>query len=113
MPAAPNASADFAAALESKIQPTVPWRIISATPFAGYKLKVRFIDGLEGEVHMQELLTSSEAGVFAPLRDQRLFEQVHLRWGAVTWPGELDLAPDSMYDDIKSNGVCLVRPSNR
>ena len=24
--------------------------------------------------------------------------------GAVTWPGELDLAPDAMYREIKKNG---------
>jgi hypothetical protein len=77
---------------------------------AGYKLKVRFIDGVEGEVHMEGLLTSPSVGVFAPLRDERIFAKVYLRWGAVTWPGELDLAPDAMHDDIKSRGVCIVGP---
>lgn len=75
-----------------------------------YRLKVRFIDGLEGEVHLRPLLTSREVGVFAPLRDRELFEKVHLHWGAVTWPGELDLAPDAMYDDIRAMGVCVVGP---
>jgi hypothetical protein len=77
---------------------------------SGYRLKVRFIDGLEGEVHMRQLLTSPKAGVFAPLRNEGLFEKVHLRWGAVTWPGELDLAPDAMYDEIKATGVSVIGP---
>lgn len=59
---------------------------------------------------MEGLLTSSGAGVFAPLRDEQVFAKVPLRWGAVTWPGELDLAPDAMRDDIKSQGVYIVRP---
>ena len=110
MPATPDAKADSAAALDPNIQPGAPWRVVSVTPMPGYKLQVRFIDGVEGEVHMKGLLTSSSVGVFATLRDERTFEKVHLRWGAVTWPGELDLAPDAMHDDIKSRGVCIVGP---
>ena len=110
MSAASDAQTDFTAGLDAKIQPNTPWRIVSVTPLAGYRLKVRFVDGLEGEVHLDKLLTSSNAGVFAPLRDERLFAKVDLRWGAVTWPGGLDLAPDAMYDDVRSRGVCIVLP---
>jgi hypothetical protein len=28
-----------------------------------------------------------------------------LEYGAVTWPGEIDLAPDAMYEEIKQNGT--------
>jgi len=43
-------------------------------------------------------------GVFQALRDPAVFRQVHLDHGAVTWPGEIDLAPDAMYDDIRNTG---------
>jgi hypothetical protein len=33
-----------------------------------------------------------------------LFSQATLVYGAVTWLGELDLAPDAMYDEIKATG---------
>ena len=108
MPAPSNAQADSAAELKAKIQPSLPWRVTSVQPLPNYRLKVRFIDGLEGEVDMRPLLRSSKAGVFAALGNRELFEKVGLRWGAVTWPGELDLAPDAMYDDIKAKGVCVV-----
>lgn len=110
MPAASNAQADSAAAVDAEVRPALPWRVASVTPMSGYRLKVRFMDGLEGEVHMEKLLTSPKAGVFASLRDKNLFDKVFAHWGAVTWPGELDLAPDAMYDDIKSDGVCIVAP---
>jgi hypothetical protein len=110
MSATSNAQADSAVGVEAKIRPNVPWRVVSVTPMSDYRLKVRFIDGLQGEVHMGQLLISSKPGVFAPLRDQRFFDKVHLHWGAVTWPGELDLAPDAMYDDIKAMGVSVVGP---
>jgi len=45
-----------------------------------------------------------DAGVFAMLRDPELFAQAKLDCGTVAWPGELDLAPDAMYDAIKAHG---------
>jgi hypothetical protein len=31
-----------------------------------------------------------------------MFEQVHVEHGAVTWPGEIDLAPDAMHQAIQA-----------
>jgi hypothetical protein len=45
---------------------------------------------------MSNFIFSDEAGVFAALRDETLFAQVHLELGVVTWPGEIDIAPDAM-----------------
>ncbi len=53
---------------------------------------------------MKEFLFSDQAGVFADLRDPDMFAQATLIFGAVTWPGELDIAPDTMYDQIKAAG---------
>jgi hypothetical protein len=39
-------------------------------------------------------------GVLAPLGDLRFFEQVFIDHGAVAWPGEIDLAPDAMYQEV-------------
>ena len=50
----------------------------------------------------------ANAGVFAALRDEMLFRQVRLELGAVTWPGELDLAPDAMYAAIKQTGKWVL-----
>jgi hypothetical protein len=33
-----------------------------------------------------------------------LFAQVRLEFGAVVWPGDIDLAPDAMCDAIKTHG---------
>jgi hypothetical protein len=48
-------------------------------------------------------------GVFAALKDPIVFEQVRVDDGAVTWPGNLDLAPDAMYQAIKSQGEWILR----
>lgn len=82
----------------------MPWRVTEVTCQPGYRLFVRFMDGLAGSVDMAGLITSPEAGVFASLRDPAVFEQARLQYGAVTWPNELDLAPDAMHEAIRQNG---------
>ena len=74
-----------------------------------YRLYVKFMDESEGFVDLSELITSEEAGVFIVLRDSQLFKSVYLDHGAVTWPGNLDLAPDAMYDVIKDKGEWVVK----
>ena len=66
------------------------------------------MDESEDFVDLSELIKSKEAGVFIVLRDPQLFKSVYLDHGAVTWPGNLDLAPDAMYDVIKDKGEWVV-----
>ncbi|ALU90594.1 hypothetical protein RB25_03210 [Herbaspirillum rubrisubalbicans] len=81
------------------------WDVVEVKLSGDYALQVRFRDGVEGPVRF---LPSFFRGVFAPLRDQRQFRQVCLVDGVVTWPGELDLAPDAMHDAIKRDGQWLL-----
>jgi hypothetical protein len=53
---------------------------------------------------MSRLIFDPGAGVFASLRDPAVFNQVFVESGAVTWPGDIDLAPDAMHQEIKKNG---------
>jgi hypothetical protein len=58
---------------------------------------------------MAEFIESVGAGVFTALRDEKLFRQARVILGAVTWPGELDLAPDAMHRAIKEFGRWVVK----
>ena len=82
------------------------WNVIDVKVISDYDLRVKFRDGLEGVV---KLLPSRFRGVFEPLKDPKFFNQVKAINGAVTWPGELDLAPDAMYHEIKKNGVWVLK----
>lgn len=73
---------------------------------APLSLHVRFHDGTKGEVHFEP---SYLTAAFRVLKDQQVFEQVHIDGGAVAWPGELNLAPDAMYSAIKSEGEWILR----
>ncbi len=86
------------------ITPRAPWRVVEVHAFPGHRLSVKFMDCTTGEIDMSRLVMSDSAGIFAQLRDPALFTQAYAEYGAVVWPGEIDLAPDSMYDEIKKNG---------
>lgn len=76
----------------------------------GHCLHVRFIDGTQGEVDASRLIFSEHARVFAALRDPVRFAGVRVTDGVVTWPGDLDLAQDAMYDEIRARGRWEIEP---
>lgn len=85
-----------------------PWRLTKVKPLPDYTLEVTFVDELHGFVKMHDFILGSGAGVFAVLKDVKLFNQVYLEFGALTWPGEIDLAPDAMHHEIKQNGTWIL-----
>ena len=88
---------------------TAPWRLLKVKPLPNYELEVEFNDGVHGIVEMAKLIMSDKAGVFAALKDKGIFNKAHLEYGVVTWPGEVDLAPDAMFDAIKQNGRWILQ----
>ncbi len=68
-------------------------------------MRVRFLDGMEGVVRFEP---GFFRGVFSHLTDPWLFAEATIEMGAVTWPGELDLAPDRMHADIAKHGECVL-----
>lgn len=77
------------------------WRVSEVKVIGDYAVQVRFMDGLEGVVRF---LPGFFRGVFSHLIDPVQFRQVKVISGAVTWPGDLDLAPDAMHEEIKVRG---------
>lgn len=81
------------------------WDVTEVRVLDDFSLAVRFRDGVEGVVRF---LPSFFQGVFTHLSSLPEFQKAHVVDGVVTWPGELDLAPDAMYDEIKRSGVWLL-----
>ncbi len=92
--------------LPTPIRPAAPWRVVRVDVEDGHSFTVRFVDGLEGVVR---IAPSFMTGVFSVLRDETLFRQARIEHGVVTWPGEIDLASDAMYDEIKVHGVLVLK----
>ena len=79
------------------------WRVVAVRSLPGFQLDAEFADGTRGRFDLSDLIHRRDAGVFVPLRDMSFFNRVGVDHGAVTWPGEIDLAPDAMYDDLKAS----------
>ena len=75
----------------------MPWDVTEVKVQNDTALWVRFHDGLQGQVIF---LPSAFRGVFARLSQPAEFRQARLQDGVLTWPGELDLAPDAMHQAI-------------
>lgn len=88
--------------------PRSPWRVEAVEAIGGYRLKVRFFDGTTGIVDLSARVRSPHAGVFAALADPARFAEVFVSFGVVTWPGEIDLAPDAMYRAIRTAGHWIL-----
>jgi hypothetical protein len=76
------------------------WDVVAVKPEPDLCLFVRLEDGLSGRVRLRE---KDLTGVLARLRDPKFFQQVFIDYGAVAWPGDIDLAPDAMYQEIKES----------
>jgi hypothetical protein len=101
----PNAKDNLPSALDPAIVSSMPWRVVHVEALADLRLHVTFLDGLTGIVDLSRLVHSPEAGVFAILADPARFAEVGLAYGAVTWPGEVDLAPDAMHHALQQNAI--------
>jgi hypothetical protein len=66
----------------------------------GYRVWLRFNDGLAGEIDLEPELHGE---VFEPLRDPALFAQVHVHpeYETIVWPNGADLAPEFLYEQVK------------
>jgi len=81
------------------------WDVVSAKTTKHLEFIVTFADGLTGTVR---ILPSHLFGVFEKLKDPAVFGQLQVNNGFISWPGEIDLAPDAMHQAIKQNGEWVL-----
>jgi hypothetical protein len=78
------------------------WDVVEVRAESGHRLFVRFADGTSGKVQLD---LSELVGVLEPLRDPSFFEHAFVDHGVVAWTGDIDLAPDAMYEQVAKQGV--------
>lgn len=70
-----------------------------------FHLKVTFHDGLIGYVRF---LPSAFRGVFEAINTMEAFSKATIEDGVLTWPFNIDLAPDAMHASIKTHGEWVL-----
>ena len=77
-------------------------------PLDGYKIWLRYEDGVEGEVDLSDV---AGKGVFAAWDDRAFFESVELdEYGDIAWDDEIGLCQDALYMEITGKTVDEVLP---
>lgn len=71
-------------------------RVLDARYLEGYRVWLRFDDGLEGEIDLAGVLRGP---VFEPLEDPAYFANFTVDW-TLTWPNGADIAPESLYTRV-------------
>lgn len=76
--------------------------IVGVAVVGDYRLRLLFDDGTVGDV---DFSSQEWVGVFEPLRDPAVFARVRVDPDAATivWPGNLDMAPETLYNDARKN----------
>ena len=71
------------------------YRPIEVQALPGYRLHLRYENGVEGDVDLSEF---AGRGVFALWNDRGAFENVSIGpGGEIRWSDEVDLCPDALY----------------
>jgi hypothetical protein len=82
------------------------WDVSQVKVVGPLQLEVVFADGIRGRVVFEP---THLTGVFTSLQNPEFFNQVGINGGAVSWPGDIDLAPDAMHDAICKSGKWVLR----
>lgn len=81
--------------------------IVEVRHLGGYRLALRFEDGVTGELDLGPTLRFH--GVFAPLKDISKFAEVRVNpeFGTIVWPNGADLDPDVLYATVTGRAIGL------
>jgi len=79
--------------------------IVGAKYIEDYKIEIEFDDGNSGVVDFSKYL--EKGGVFGRFRDISFFRRfsVNEELGTLTWDGEIDIAPETLYAYATGTGL--------
>lgn len=75
-----------------------PLRPAVVEPRDGFRIRLRYADGVEGEVDLSD---GAGKGVFAAWLDRAFFGESRIgEWAEITWGNEIDLCPHALDPEI-------------
>jgi len=84
---------------------------VEVKPLPGYKLRLKYADGVEGEVDLSGLVGK---GVFRLWDDPNAFQNVSIgSSGEIRWGEQVDLCADALYMQLTGKSPEAVFPNLR
>ena len=80
--------------------------VIQAKYDGGFRIHLTFSDHVQGTVDLERWL---DGPVFEPLKDQGYFQRFFLDGGTLVWPNGADIAPEALYEAVKSSPLTGAR----
>ncbi len=74
------------------------WDVRKVVPLPAYQIYIEIANGQKGIFDLTPYLDS---GRFRELKDVSYFKQVGIVLGAVTWPNDQDIAPETLLSEMK------------
>ena len=85
------------------------FQVVDVRPLPGFKLRLRYSDGVEGVVDLSDL---AGKGVFAAWDRAGVFEDVSIgSAGEIRWGDAVDLCPDALYMQLTGKSPDEVFPN--
>jgi hypothetical protein len=73
------------------------WDVKTVKPLPDFRIYVEVENGRKGIFDLKHYL---DYGIFRELRDVHYFNRVGILFGAVTWPNEQDIAPETLLAEM-------------
>lgn len=74
------------------------WNVKLVKPLSNFCLYVEIEDGRKGIFDVKPYL---QHGMFRELQDENYFNRVSILFGALTWPNEQDIAPETLLAEMQ------------
>jgi hypothetical protein len=78
------------------------WDAKKVIPLPEYQIYVEVANGEKGIFDLKPYLNT---GILKELRDVNYFNQVGIEFGAITWPHEQDIDPETLVSEMKTVGT--------
>ncbi len=69
--------------------------VVTVKVLSGYRLALEFENG---EHRVFDMSPYMDKKPFNRLKDSSAFNGAHVDYGTVVWPGNIDIAPETLYD---------------